>query len=51
LWPVHVDDPHGWTVKAVRRRGSRVAGDRLVVRNAEILDELEILIGPIVYVR
>ena len=43
---VRVDEPQRWTVKAVRRRGIRVANDRLVIRNAEILDELEILIGP-----
>ena len=43
---VRVDEPQQWTVKAVRRRGMRVANDRLVIRNAEILDELEILIGP-----
>ena len=43
---VRVDEPQQWTVKAVRRRGLRVTNDRLVIRNAEILDELEILIGP-----
>jgi hypothetical protein len=43
---VRVDEPQRWTVKAVRRRGMRVTDDRLVIRNAEILDELEILIGP-----
>jgi hypothetical protein len=43
---VRVDEPQRWTVKAVRRRGLRVTNDRLVIRNAEILDELEILIGP-----
>lgn len=43
---VRVDEPQRWTVKAVRRRGRRVANDRLVIRNAEILEELEILIGP-----
>lgn len=43
---VRVDEPPRWTVKAVRRRGTRVANDRLVIRNAEMLDELEILIGP-----
>ena len=43
---VRVDEPQRWTVKAVRRRGLRVANDRLVIRNAEVLDELEILIGP-----
>jgi Carboxypeptidase regulatory-like domain len=42
---VRVDEPRQWTVKAVRRSGIRVANDRLVVRSAEILDELEILIG------
>jgi hypothetical protein len=42
---VRVDQPQQWTVKAVRRSGIRVANDRLVVRSAEILDELEILIG------
>jgi Carboxypeptidase regulatory-like domain len=43
---VRVDEPQRWTVKALRRRGLRVANDRLVIRNAEILDEIEILIGP-----
>lgn len=43
---VRVDEPQRWTVKAVRRRGMRVTNDRLVIRNAEILDEVEILIGP-----
>jgi hypothetical protein len=43
---VRVDEPQQWTVKAVRRRGTRVANDRLVIGNDEILDELEILIGP-----
>ena len=43
---VRVDEPQRWTVKAVRRRGIRVGNDRLVIRNAEILDDVEILIGP-----
>jgi hypothetical protein len=43
---VRVDEPQRWTVKAIRRRGLRVPNDRLAIRNAEILDELEILIGP-----
>jgi hypothetical protein len=43
---VRVDEPQRGTVKAVRRRGIRVANDRLVIRTAEILDEVEILIGP-----
>ena len=43
---VRVDEPQRWTVKAVRRRGLRVTNDRLVIRNAEILDDIEILIGP-----
>ena len=43
---VRVDEPQRWTVKAIRRRGLRVTNDRLVIRNAEILDDLEILIGP-----
>jgi len=43
---VRVEEPQRWTLKAVRRSGTRVANDRLVIRNAEILDELEILIGP-----
>jgi hypothetical protein len=43
---VRVDEPQGWTVKAVRRRSLRITNDRLVIRNAEILDQLEILIGP-----
>ncbi len=43
---VRVDEPQRWTVKAIRRRGLRVTNDRLVIRNAEIVDELEILIGP-----
>jgi hypothetical protein len=41
-----VDQPQRWTVKAVRRRGLRQADDRLVIRNAEILDEVEMVIGP-----
>lgn len=43
---VRVDEPQRWTVKAVRRRSLRVTSDRLVIRNAEMLDDLEILIGP-----
>ena len=43
---VRVDEPQMWTVKTIRRRGLRVPGDRLVIRNGEILDDLEILIGP-----
>jgi len=43
---VRVDEPQRWTVKAVRRRGVRVPNDRLVIRNAEILDDVEILLGP-----
>jgi hypothetical protein len=43
---VRVDEPQRWTVKAVRRRGIRVPNDRLVIRNAETLDDIEILIGP-----
>lgn len=43
---VRVDEPQRWTVKSVRRRGLRVANDRVVIRNAEMLDDLEILIGP-----
>jgi hypothetical protein len=43
---VRVDEPQRWTVTAVRRRGIRVPNDRLVIRNAEILDDVEIVIGP-----
>jgi hypothetical protein len=43
---VRVDEPQRWTVKAVRQRGKRVTNDLLAIRNAEVLDELEILIGP-----
>jgi hypothetical protein len=43
---VRVDEPQRWTVKAIRRRGLRVTNDRLVIRNAEIVDEIEILVGP-----
>jgi hypothetical protein len=43
---VRVDEPQVWAVKAIRRRGLRLPGDRLVIRNAETLDDLEILIGP-----
>jgi hypothetical protein len=43
---VRVAEPRGWTVKAVRREGRRVATDRLAIRNAEILEEVEILLGP-----
>jgi hypothetical protein len=42
---VRVDQPDQWTVKAVRRSGTRVTNDRLVIRSGEVLDELEILIG------
>ena len=43
---VRVDEPQRWTVRGVRRPGIRVANNRLVIRNAEILDAVEILIGP-----
>jgi hypothetical protein len=42
---VRVDEPQQWTVRAVHRSRIRVANDRLAIRSAEILDELEILIG------
>jgi hypothetical protein len=41
---VRVDQPNQWRVTAVRRNGTRITNDRLVIRSAEILDELEILI-------
>ena len=44
---VRVDEPPAWTVKAIRRRGTRLKNDRLVVPNAEIIDEIEIVIGPV----
>ena len=43
---VRVDEPQRWTVKAVRRRSLRVPNDRLVIRNGETLDDVEIVIGP-----
>ena len=43
---VRVDEPQRWTVQAVRRRGLRIPNDRIVVGNAEILDDLEIVSGP-----
>lgn len=43
---VRVDDPSQWTVTSVRRRGIRVADDRLIVGNGDTLDDIEIIIGP-----
>ena len=43
---VRVDEPQMWTVRTVRRRGLRLRNDQLVIRNGEILDDLEIVIGP-----
>jgi hypothetical protein len=43
---VRVDEPQRWTVKAIRRRGLRVPNYRILIRNAEILDDFEIVIGP-----
>ena len=42
---VRVDRPQGWIVRSVRRRGVRLPNDRLIVGNAEVIDEIEILIG------
>jgi hypothetical protein len=45
---LRVDEPVQWTVTSVRRRGLRVANERLIVGNGETLDDIEIIIGPAV---
>jgi hypothetical protein len=43
---LRIDEPARWTVKSVRRRGMRVANDRLLVGNGDTLDDVEIIVGP-----
>jgi hypothetical protein len=43
---VRVDEPRGWTVTSIRRRGIRRAQHSLTVGNGEEIDGVEILIGP-----
>ena len=45
-YELRVDAPAQWTVTSVRRRGIRVARDRLTVGNGDTLDDIEIVIGP-----
>jgi hypothetical protein len=44
-YTLRVDVPAQWTIKSVRRRGIRVANDRLIVGNGDTLDNVEIVIG------
>jgi hypothetical protein len=45
-YKLRVDEPAHWTVTSVRRRGIRVANDRLTVGNGATLDDIEIVVGP-----
>jgi len=47
-YALRVDEPSQWTVTSVRRRGLRVANNRLIVGNGDTLDDIEIVVGPAV---